>query len=55
MENKDEKDKYQLLRLDDNNNIFIMKKDLNLKQAQDLRLEYEKKGHKQTYFIEKQD
>jgi hypothetical protein len=53
MENKEEK--YQLLRLDDNNNVFIMKKDLNLKDAQDLRIEYENKGHKQTYFIERQD
>lgn len=49
------KEIYQLLRLDDNNNTFVMKRNLSLEEAKKLQIEYENKGHKQVYFIEKQD
>lgn len=51
---KDKKEKYKLLRLDDNNNTFVMKNNLELEEAKALQIEYENRGHKQIYFIEKE-
>ena len=42
---------YSLWRFDDNGNHFEMRTDLPLSIALELRLEYERKGHKQTYYL----
>jgi len=44
--------KYNLCRLDDNDNAFIMKTFNSYIAAEVARNEYEKKGHKQTYYLE---
>ena len=46
--------KWQVVRQDDNGNIFIIQKNLTEKAAEKLVQEYTSKGHKQLYWCEKQ-
>lgn len=45
--------KWKLLRLDDNGNSFVVAEYKTHSEAQDAQRSYEKKGHKQTYWVEK--
>ncbi len=39
-------------RIDDNGNVFVVKRQLAREEAEQLLAEYEARGHKQTYWIE---
>jgi len=42
------------MREDDNDNVFVMADSLSEHEAHELVAEYERKGHKQTYWAEPQ-
>jgi hypothetical protein len=44
---------WRLLRLDDNGNSFVVADYQTHSEALDAQRHYEKKGHKQTYWVEK--
>ncbi|NEP35166.1 MAG: hypothetical protein F6K38_28185 [Moorea sp. SIO3B2] len=43
----------RLCRVDDNNNTFVMKTFSSYIEAEIERYSYQKKGHKQTYYLER--
>jgi IS1 family transposase len=45
--------RWRLLRLDDNGNSFVVDDYQTYSEALDAQRCYEKKGHKQTYWVEK--
>ena len=46
---------WQVMRQDDNGNVFVVAENLTEEEARVLALEYERKGHKQTYWVEMAD
>lgn len=42
--------RWQLLRLDDNGNRFVMRSGLTREEAEALARDYQARGHKQTYW-----
>lgn len=46
--------RWRVLRIDNNGNRFILADDLSAQAADQLIAAYECKGHKQTYFKERQ-
>lgn len=45
---------FRLVRMDDNGVIYVMFRDLEQRHAERLMLEYSGKGHKQTYWVERE-
>ncbi|MNO66928.1 hypothetical protein D3C76_577280 [compost metagenome] len=43
-----------LLRLDDNGNEFVMRRNLNRAEAEALAREYQARGHKQMYWARRE-
>lgn len=43
-----------LLRLDDNGNRFVMRRDLTRAEAETLARDYQARGHRQTYWAERE-
>jgi len=43
-----------LLRLDDNGNRFVMRRQLTRAEAEALARDYQARGHKQTYWAERE-
>lgn len=48
-------DVWRLMRLDDNGNEFEMARFDNEAEAERERAKYEKRGHKQTYYLKRKD
>lgn len=44
---------YSVWRLDDNNNAFLVRDGLTEEEAQALVREYERRGHRQAYWVER--
>lgn len=44
-----------LLRLDDNGNRFVMRRQLTRAEAEALARDYQARGHKQTYWAEREE
>jgi len=45
---------WQVIRQDDNGNLFVMRTDLSEKQARELVREFEARGHKQSYWVKQE-
>ncbi|WP_178119599.1 hypothetical protein [Pseudomonas sp. SCB32] len=44
-----------LVRLDDNGNRFVMRRQLSRAEAEALARDYQARGHKQTYWAEREE
>lgn len=45
---------FSVWRLDDNNNAFLVRDGLTEEEAQALMREYERRGHRQAYWVERE-
>jgi hypothetical protein len=49
----DETERWRVLRQDDNGNVFVVAEFVTEAEARVLAAEYEARGHKQTYSVER--
>jgi len=45
---------FSVWRLDDNNNVFLVRDGLTEEEAQALVREFERRGHRQAYWVERE-